>query len=97
METDLKADNRNLLTPKQVAERLHVSRPYVRYLMLSGRLAYVTLPSTSKTRRHRRISEAQLLAFLSTNVNEVNASQGADEAYDSARLPKPTYPDRPRC
>lgn len=59
-----------LLSTKDVAARLGVSRPFARHLMTTNQLAHIVLPGTSKTRRHRRVSEAQLLEFLSRHANE---------------------------
>lgn len=54
-----------LLTPKQVAERLSITPRQVTTLMRRGELPWIDLARTAGSRRpSKRISEADLFAFI---------------------------------
>lgn len=51
-----------LLTPQEVADRLHVTRQWVYILMRRGELGYIRLPSS----RRVRITQGELDRFLAS-------------------------------
>lgn len=61
-----------LLDAAAVASRLGVSKPHVRHLWERGVLPSIIIPSTSKTRKMRRIDAIVLEAWIAANtINEV--------------------------
>jgi excisionase family DNA binding protein len=68
------------LTPKQVAERLGVSRETVRRRMIAGELAYVDLGGGD--RETRRIPEESLAEFIKARTRRRKRAPKVDAGPD---------------
>ena len=67
-----------MLTVKQVAERLNVSQSFVYELLREGRLRHYSL---GKSQGAKRISEAQLQAFLEEAEGQPPSASQEEETF----------------